>query len=151
MAWRQSMASRQRKGIPSITRLYCCSCCNDKRQTFRSTPLSRRCKPLQDFKTGNRLMAERHAYRGLSRQRNCRMYEMVAAKRFRNHFALRRCRIDWLLNDNQKFMNYRTVGIRIPNDEGFYENEMPNKKMAYVFYLKRDPLMKDLFNKLTVY
>ena len=58
--------------------------------------------------------------------------------------------VAWLLNDNQRFMNYRIENVRLPNDiDGFYEDAIPDKKMCYVFYLERDPLMKDLFNKLT--
>lgn len=57
--------------------------------------------------------------------------------------------VAWLINDNQRFMNYRIENVRLPNFDGFYEEELTDKKMCYVYYLERDPLMKDLFDKLT--
>lgn len=59
------------------------------------------------------------------------------------------CAVAWLLNDNERFMNCRIENVRLANFEGFYEQPLPDKKMCYVFYLERDPLMKDLFDKIT--
>ena len=59
------------------------------------------------------------------------------------------CAVAWLLNDNERFMNYRIENVRLPNFDGFYEQPLSDKKMCYVFYLERDPLMKDLFDKIT--
>ena len=57
--------------------------------------------------------------------------------------------VAWLINDDQRFMNYRIENVRLPGLDGFYEDELPDKKMCYVFYLARNPLAKDLFQKLT--
>ena len=57
--------------------------------------------------------------------------------------------VAWLLNDNQRFMNYRVEKVRLPATDGFYEEPLADKEMCYVFYLERDPLLKDLFEKLT--
>lgn len=56
--------------------------------------------------------------------------------------------VAWLLNDDQRFMWYRVENMRLPQDTGFYGEELPDKKMSYVFYVDRDSLMKDLFGKL---
>lgn len=58
--------------------------------------------------------------------------------------------VAWLLNDGQRYMNYRVENVRLPQDDGYYGEELPDKQMCYVFYVERDPLMKDLFDKLTL-
>ena len=51
--------------------------------------------------------------------------------------------------NSKQYINYRVENVRLPNFDGFYEPPLSNKKMSYVFYLERDPLMKDLFDKIT--
>ena len=36
--------------------------------------------------------------------------------------------IGWLMNDNQKYMNYRIENVRLSGDDGFYGDELPDKK-----------------------
>ncbi len=58
--------------------------------------------------------------------------------------------VAWLLNDKEKFMYCRVENVRLPKDDGYYDEELPDKKMGYVYYVYRDPIMKDLFDKLTI-
>lgn len=48
------------------------------------------------------------------------------------------------------YLHDRVENVRLPKDNGYYGEELPDKKMGYVYYLYRDPLMKDLFDKLTI-
>ena len=58
--------------------------------------------------------------------------------------------VAWLINDNERFMNYRIENVRLPDEiNGVYQEPLADKQMCYVFYLERDPLMKDLIDKIT--
>ncbi len=58
--------------------------------------------------------------------------------------------VAWLLNDGEHFMKTRIINTRLPlygKDSGYEREEQPHK-MCYVYYIKRDALMKDLFDKI---
>ena len=56
--------------------------------------------------------------------------------------------VGWLLNENDRFMLHRRIPIRLPDDSGYYREEM-DREIDYVYYIKRDELMTDLVEKLT--
>ena len=56
--------------------------------------------------------------------------------------------IGWLLNENDRFMLHRRIPGRLPDDSGYYRDEM-DREIDYVYYIKRDELMSDLVKKLT--
>lgn len=57
--------------------------------------------------------------------------------------------VAWLLNDNDRFMLSRIVPTPIPTYEGFYALAPSGLPMRYVYHIKRDELMTDLFKKIT--
>ena len=57
------------------------------------------------------------------------------------------CAVAWLVNDGNRFMESRTVPTRLPSDEGQYTAE-EGYPMEYVYRIKRDALMTDLFEKI---
>lgn len=57
--------------------------------------------------------------------------------------------VAWLLNDNDRFMLSRIVSTPIPTYEGFYASDPNGLPMRYVYHIKRDALMTDLFKKIT--
>lgn len=57
--------------------------------------------------------------------------------------------VAWLLNDNDRFMLSRIVPTPIPTYEGFYASDPNGLPMQYVYHIKRDALMTDLFKKIT--
>ena len=57
--------------------------------------------------------------------------------------------VAWLLNDNDRFMLSRIVPTPIPTYEGFYASDPNGLPMRYVYHIKRDALMTDLFKKIT--
>lgn len=57
------------------------------------------------------------------------------------------CAVAWLVNDGNRFMESRTVPTRLPSDEGQYTAE-EGYPMEYVYRIKRDALMTDLFGKI---
>ena len=56
--------------------------------------------------------------------------------------------VGWLLNENDRFMLHRRIPVRLPDDSGYYREEM-DREIDYVYYIKRDELMADLVEKLT--
>ena len=56
--------------------------------------------------------------------------------------------VGWLLNENDRFMLHRRIPVRLPDDSGYYREEM-DREIDYVYYIKRDDLMTDLVEKLT--
>lgn len=54
----------------------------------------------------------------------------------------------WLLNDNNRFMNSRILPAPIPTYDGLYATDYNNTPIRYVYEIKRDALMTDLFEKL---
>lgn len=57
--------------------------------------------------------------------------------------------VAWLLNDSKQFMEDRIVPVRMPTYEGIYGEEESGSLMNYVYYIKRDDLMRDMIKKLT--
>lgn len=57
--------------------------------------------------------------------------------------------IGWLLNDNDRFMCSKLLPVRLPEYNGQYAKTPIDKIFNYVYYIKRDPLMADLFRKIT--
>ncbi len=56
--------------------------------------------------------------------------------------------VAWLLNDNDRFMDSRIITTRIPTYDNLYSISGKNHLMRYVYNIKRDALMTDLFEKL---
>ncbi|MBO5912868.1 MAG: nucleoside hydrolase [Clostridia bacterium] len=57
--------------------------------------------------------------------------------------------VGWLLNDNDRFMSSKLMPVRLPEYNGKYAEAPINKTFNYVYYIRRDPLMADLFKKIT--
>lgn len=57
--------------------------------------------------------------------------------------------VAWLLNDSERFMNSGIVSAKIPSYDGHYESAENEFPIRYVYEIKRDRLMTDLFQKLT--
>lgn len=57
--------------------------------------------------------------------------------------------VAWLLNEDDKFMESRIMPTYLPGYDGNYEGEPLETPMRYVYHIRRDGLMKDLFEKLT--
>ena len=57
--------------------------------------------------------------------------------------------IGWLLNDNDRFMCSKLLPVRLPEYNGQYAKTPIDKIFNYVYYIRRDPLMADLFKKIT--
>ncbi len=57
--------------------------------------------------------------------------------------------VAWLLNDENRFMESRIVPTLIPTYDHFYATDYNGGPLQYVYYIKRDALMTDLFEKLT--
>ncbi len=55
----------------------------------------------------------------------------------------------WLLNENDRFMMSRVIPVRLPGYDGCYEKATTDKLFRYVYFIKRDALFADLFEKLT--
>lgn len=57
--------------------------------------------------------------------------------------------VAWLLNDSERFMESRIIPTSIPTYDNFYATDYNGYPMRYVYNIKRDNLMTDLFRKLT--
>ncbi len=57
--------------------------------------------------------------------------------------------VAWLLNDSERFMESRIIPTPIPTYDNFYATNYNGYPMRYVYNIKRDNLMTDLFRKLT--
>lgn len=57
--------------------------------------------------------------------------------------------VAWLLNDSERFMESRIIPTPIPTYDNFYATNYNGYPMRYVYNIKRDNLMNDLFEKLT--
>lgn len=57
--------------------------------------------------------------------------------------------VAWLLNDSERFMESRIIPTPIPTYDNFYATDYNGYPMRYVYNIKRDNLMTDLFRKLT--
>lgn len=56
--------------------------------------------------------------------------------------------VAWLMNDSQQFMESRMIPTPIPTYDNFYATNYNGYPMRYVYSVKRDNLMTDLFQKL---
>ena len=56
--------------------------------------------------------------------------------------------VGWLLNDGDRYMDSRVIPARLPSYDGGYEAP-GGKAIRYVYKIKRDELMTDLFRKLS--
>ena len=57
--------------------------------------------------------------------------------------------VAWLLNDAERFMESRIIPTPIPTYDNLYATDFNSYPMRYVYNIKRDALMTDLFRKLT--
>lgn len=57
--------------------------------------------------------------------------------------------VAWLLNDSDKFMDSRIIPTPVLTYDNFYAKDDNGYPMRYVYNIKRDALMTDLFQKLT--
>ena len=57
--------------------------------------------------------------------------------------------VAWLLNDDDKFMLSRIITAPLPTYDNLYATDYNGYQMRYVYNIRRDELMTDLFNKLT--
>lgn len=57
--------------------------------------------------------------------------------------------VAWLLNDSERFMESRIIPTPIPTYDNLYATDFNGYPMRYVYNIKRDALMTDLFRKLT--
>ena len=57
--------------------------------------------------------------------------------------------VAWLLNDSDRFMESRIIPTPVPTYDNFYAKDYNGYPMRYVYNIKRDKLMTDLFEKLT--
>lgn len=56
--------------------------------------------------------------------------------------------VAWLLNEDEKFMSTCLVPTPEPTDDYQYSQRPDAAPMRYVYQIKRDALMNDLFQKL---
>jgi len=57
--------------------------------------------------------------------------------------------VAYLLNDDEKFMNSRMQNVVLPGYVDYkYSDEKVDKKMCYVYHIKRDAIFEDMFEKL---
>ena len=57
--------------------------------------------------------------------------------------------VAWLLNDSDRFMESRIIPAPLPTYDNLYATDYNGHLIRYVYNIKRDALMTDLFNKLT--
>ena len=58
--------------------------------------------------------------------------------------------VAWLLNDHNRFMRSKVIPTLHPKDQYHYEPETYVYPMRYVYNIKREELLRDLFKKLTL-
>lgn len=58
--------------------------------------------------------------------------------------------VAWLLNENQQYMKTKIVKTKLPEYDGTYSTSEIEKYIGYVYFIRRDALMEDLFTKLTM-
>lgn len=56
--------------------------------------------------------------------------------------------VAWLLNDDDRFMLSRLIATPLPSYDNYYSINPQAPLMRYVYHIKRDQLMTDLFRKL---
>lgn len=57
--------------------------------------------------------------------------------------------VAWLLNDNDRFMLSSIEKMQFPDYENKYVCDINGEFMRYVYYIKRDELLRDLIEKIT--
>ena len=57
--------------------------------------------------------------------------------------------VAWLMNDADRFMESRIIPTHIPTYENVYAEDYEGHPMRYVYNIKRDALMTNLFRRLT--
>ncbi len=57
--------------------------------------------------------------------------------------------VAWLLNENDIFMDSRIIPTPLPTYDNLYSEDYSGYLCRYVYSIKRDALMKELFDKLT--
>ena len=57
--------------------------------------------------------------------------------------------VAWLLNENDRFMDSRIIPTPLPTYDNLYSTDYNGYLCRYVYWIKRDALMEDLFDKLT--
>ncbi len=57
--------------------------------------------------------------------------------------------VAWLTNDGDRFMLSRVIDAPMPQYDNTYDLSHKGKPMRYVYFIRRDELMRDLFSKLT--
>lgn len=57
--------------------------------------------------------------------------------------------VGWLLNDEDRFMDSRLIPTPVPSYDNLYAADYNGYPMRYVYHIKRDSLITDLFQKLT--
>lgn len=57
--------------------------------------------------------------------------------------------VAWLLNDSDRFMESRIIPAPLPTYDNLYATDYNGHLIRYVYNIKRDALMTELFNKLT--
>ncbi len=57
--------------------------------------------------------------------------------------------VAWLLNDNDRFMLSSIEKMQLPDYDNKYAYDIHGDFMRYVYHIHRDPLLKDLINKIT--
>ena len=56
--------------------------------------------------------------------------------------------VAWLLNDDDRFMLSRIINSPLPSYDGYYTDIPDSLPQRYVYHIKRDELMSDLFEKI---
>lgn len=57
--------------------------------------------------------------------------------------------VAWLLNDEDRFMLWRTIPTPVPGYDNRYTGQTYPHEMGYVYSIRRDALLEDLVDKLT--
>ena len=57
--------------------------------------------------------------------------------------------VAWLLNEGDRFMNWRVIPRSLPTYDGYYTVNYDTSPMAYVYHIKHDALFNDMIEKLT--
>ena len=57
--------------------------------------------------------------------------------------------VAWLMNEKERFMLVRDQNVVLPEYTSLYSKEKLSLPMKYVYYIKRDAILEDLFKKLT--
>ncbi len=56
--------------------------------------------------------------------------------------------VAWLLNDNNRFLDSRIIPAPVPEYDGYYARNVSGHPMRYIWHVRRDALMGELFRVL---